>query len=158
MLNQWLVTLFFSLSLCASSSWALAADASDEAGWLSEIRGTPTINVAQPQGGRIARVEAGDSIVTRDGDFVELGLGPKAFLRIGGNSRLNVNSTKPVEMKFEITGGTVIVDAFKLEEKKQSVKIATQAGEISLNRPALVRLDVSTDGAVQVLVQEGVVE
>jgi uncharacterized protein DUF6600 len=84
---------------------------------------------------------AGDALYAGDAANLEIQLGPRAFIRAGANTEIDLTSLDPTFMQFRVTGGHAAFDLNKLP-RGQTIEIDTPNAAFTIDRPGYYRLDV----------------
>lgn len=84
---------------------------------------------------------AGDSLYAGDAANLELEVGPRAFVRAGADTEIDLTALDPTYTQLRMTGGHSALD-LKALPRGQSIEVDTPNGAFTINRPGYYRLDV----------------
>ncbi|MFI5397752.1 MAG: DUF6600 domain-containing protein [Candidatus Binatia bacterium] len=84
---------------------------------------------------------AGDSLYAGDGANFEIQAGPRAFVRAGAATEIDLTSLDPNYTQFRITGGHAALDLKRLPGG-QTIEVDTPNAAFTIDRPGYYRLDV----------------
>ena len=84
---------------------------------------------------------AGDSLYAGDGANLEVQIGPRAFVRAGTATEIDLASLDPGYTQFRITGGHAALD-LKTLPRGQSIEVDSPNAAFTINRPGYYRIDV----------------
>ena len=84
---------------------------------------------------------AGDSLYAGDGANLEVQIGPRAFVRAGTATEIDLTSLDPGYTQFRITGGHAALD-LKTLPRGQSIEVDSPNAAFTINRPGYYRVDV----------------
>lgn len=89
----------------------------------------------------------GDEVYAADGANVELQIGPRAFVRAGGDTQIGLETLDADTMQYEVNGGHVAFDVKRMPPG-QSLEVDTPKASFRLDRPGYYRVDVGDDQTV----------
>ena len=84
---------------------------------------------------------AGDSLYAGDGANLEVQIGPRAFVRAGTATEIDLTSLDPGYTQFRITGGHAALD-LKTLPRGQSIEVDSPNAAFTIDRPGYYRVDV----------------
>jgi Family of unknown function (DUF6600) len=84
---------------------------------------------------------AGDSLYAGDGGNFELQIGPRALVRAGANTAVDLSSLESDYMQFRITGGHAVFD-LKTLPRGQSIEVDSPNAAFTIDGPGYYRVDV----------------
>ncbi len=99
-------------------------------------------------------IDSGDVVVTGATGRLEVLLMPGSFLRVAENTRLAFKNVTD-ELQFDLTSGTIIVEASGVSDDTALVEVGTPRTMVSLLRSGIYRITVSPDGTTNVAVRKG---
>jgi hypothetical protein len=131
-------------------------------GMVNYVEGKPLVFRDDPAEGTklVARnqLTPGESVQTNEGDRAEILLSPGSYLRVAGNSRLDVVKAEFDDMQFKLDRGTAILESASFDKKVHALKVSTPAGEVRVLEKGLYRFQVVADREVEVFVYSGKAE
>jgi hypothetical protein len=136
--TAWLVALAVLLSAGAVFGQSVV---SAQAGLINYIEGQVTLDGKDVvrKAGLYAQVKENGVLKTGEGR-VELLLNPGAFLRMSENSSLRMITTRLIDTRLEVLGGTVLVECAELS-KDNGVTLVYKDSTVTLRKKGLYRLD-----------------
>jgi hypothetical protein len=87
----------------------------------------------------------GDELYADTGGRIELQIGPRAFVRAGGDTQIGLETLDVGYLQFKLTGGRIALDLKQLPEG-QTVEIDTPAAAVIIDEPGYYRVDVDDRG------------
>ncbi|HEX7410402.1 MAG TPA: DUF6600 domain-containing protein [Candidatus Binatia bacterium] len=90
---------------------------------------------------------AGDSLYAGDGANLEVQIGPRAFVRAGTATEIDLTSLDPGYTQFRITGGHAALD-LKALPGGQLIEVDSPNAAFTINRPGYYRVDVDENRTV----------
>jgi uncharacterized protein DUF6600 len=84
---------------------------------------------------------AGDALYAGERANLEVELGPRAFIRAGAETEIDLTTLDPDFLQFRVTGGHAAFDLKKLP-RGQTIEIDTPNGAFTIDRPGYYRVDV----------------
>src|SRR5215831_21409398 len=131
-------------------------------GMVNYVEGKPLVFGDDPAEGTglVARnqLTAGQSVQTNEGDRAEILLSPGSYLRVAGNSRLDIVKAEFDDMQFRLIRGTAILESASFDKKVHALKVYTPAGEVRVLEKGLYRFQVIPDREAEVFVYSGKAE
>jgi hypothetical protein len=100
-------------------------------------------------------LEAGDRVRTASDGRVEILLNPGSYLRLGGNSEVELSNNSLANLEVRLIRGTAIVEATGVEETQLLINISTPHARMSIDRQGLYRLNVVPNDATELIVRKG---
>jgi hypothetical protein len=128
-------------------------------GMVNYVEGAPSLfSGDQDQGSKLAarqQLKAGDRLQTQANDRVELLLSPGSYLRIAGDSQVQVLQNSFEDMHFSLTQGTAILEAAAFDKKVNSMTMSLPSGDLKILENGLYRFQVTPNQPVEVFVYSG---
>jgi hypothetical protein len=100
-------------------------------------------------------LEAGDRVRTAHDGRVEILLNPGSYLRLGGDSEVELSNNSLANLEVRLLRGTAIVEATGVEETQMMINISTPHAKLAIDRQGLYRLNVVPNDATEVIVRKG---
>ena len=100
-------------------------------------------------------LQAGDCVRTANDGRVEILLNPGSYLRVGGNSEVELMNNSLANLEFRLLRGTAVVEASGVEETQMLINISTPHARLAIDRQGLYRLNVVPDDATVLFVRKG---
>lgn len=100
-------------------------------------------------------LEAGDRVRTAFDGRVEILLNPGSYLRLGGDSEVELSNNSLANLEFRLIRGTAVVEASGVEETQMLINISTPHAKLAIDRQGLYRLNVVPNDATEVIVRKG---
>jgi len=100
-------------------------------------------------------LQAGDRVQTASDGRVEILLNPGSYLRVGGNSEVELSDNSLSNLEFRLLRGTAVVEASGVEETQMLINISTPHAKLAIDRQGLYRLNVVPDNATVLIVRKG---
>ena len=100
-------------------------------------------------------LQAGDRVQTASDGRVEILLNPGSYLRVGGNSEVELSNNSLSNLEFRVLRGTAVVEASGVEETQMLINISTPHARLAIDRQGLYRLNVVPDDATVLIVRKG---
>lgn len=132
---------------------------SAKAGGINYIEGSVAKMPLGGVGRRIGRgdsIEVGDRISTAEDGRAEVLLNPGSFLRIGGNTAFEFNSTDLENLVITLDRGSAMFEM--LATRDFMATVLTPKGRILLVNSGIYRIDVAENGVAELFVWEGLAE
>ena len=98
-------------------------------------------------------LEVGDRVSTAANGKVEILLNPGSFLRLGGTSSFEFNTTSLDDLELRLDSGSAILEVFAADEFKVNVK--TPSAMYSLVKSGIFRIDIPADKTSTLKVWKG---
>jgi hypothetical protein len=100
-------------------------------------------------------LDAGDIVQTGTDGRIELLLNPGSYLRIAGNSEVQLVNASLDDLRLKLIRGSAIVEATGASGARLQMLIETPQTELTIDRNGLYRIDVASDGKTEVAVYKG---
>jgi hypothetical protein len=100
-------------------------------------------------------LEAGDRVRTATDGRVEILLNPGSYLRMGGDSEVELSNNSLANLEVRLIRGTAIVEASGVEETQMLINISTPHAKLAIDRQGLYRLNVVPNDATELIVRKG---
>ncbi|HEX3248101.1 MAG TPA: FecR family protein [Pyrinomonadaceae bacterium] len=100
-------------------------------------------------------LEAGDSVRTSNDGRVEILLNPGSYLRVGGNSEVELSDNTLSNLEVRLLRGTAIVEATGADGVELNISISTPHTKLAIVRQGLYRLNVVPEDATELIVRKG---
>ncbi|HEY5401369.1 MAG TPA: FecR family protein [Pyrinomonadaceae bacterium] len=100
-------------------------------------------------------LETGDRVRTATDGRVEILLNPGSYLRLGGDSEVELANNSLANLELRLIRGTAIVEAAGVEETQMLINISTPHARLAIDRQGLYRLNVVPDDATELIVRKG---
>jgi hypothetical protein len=97
----------------------------------------------------------GDRVRTAYDGRVEILLNPGSFLRVGGNSEVELSNNSLANLELRLIKGTAIVEATGLDGVELNINISTPHTKIAIVRHGLYRVSVVPGNATELIVRKG---
>ena len=100
-------------------------------------------------------LEAGDRVRTASDGRVEILLNPGSYLRVGGNSEVELSDNTLANLEVRLLRGTAIVEATGADGLELNINISTPHAKLAIVRQGLYRLNVVPEDATELIVRKG---
>jgi FecR-like protein len=100
-------------------------------------------------------LNSGDRVRTAADGRVEILLNPGSYLRLGGNSEVELLDNTLANLEFRLLRGTAIVEATGADGLELNIGISTPHTHLAIVRQGLYRLNVVPDDATELIVRKG---
>src|ERR1051325_7451713 len=100
-------------------------------------------------------LSAGDRVRTSYDGRVEILLNPGSYLRVGGNSEIELSDNTLANLKVKLLRGTAIVEATGADGLELNINISTPHTKLAIVRQGLYRLNVIPNDATELIVRKG---
>ena len=100
-------------------------------------------------------LNAGDRIRTESDGRVEILLNPGSYLRVGGDSEIELSNNTLANLEVRLLRGTAIVEATGADELELNINISTPHTNFAIVRQGLYRLNVVPGDATELIVRKG---
>lgn len=100
-------------------------------------------------------LEAGDRVRTAYDGRVEILLNPGAYLRVGGDSEVELSNNSLENLEVRLLRGTAIVEATGAEGLELNINISTPHTKLAIVRHGLYRLSILPGDATELIVRKG---
>ncbi len=140
------------LSAAAGDRYVITA----KAGVVNVVEGTVTVVRMKEKSGLLLKgdmLDVGDRVSTSENGRAEILLNPGSFLRLGGNSTFEFNTTSLDNLELKLDSGSAIFEVFAADEFK--VSVVTPVAIYSLIKSGVYRIDVSGNSSATLRVWKG---
>ena len=100
-------------------------------------------------------LDAGDRVRTAYDGRVEILLNPGSYLRVGGNSEVELSNNALDNLEVRLLRGTAIVEATGMDGLDLNINISTPHTKLAIVRQGLYRLNVVPGDATELIVRKG---
>jgi hypothetical protein len=100
-------------------------------------------------------LEAGDRVRTAYDGRVEILLNPGSYLRVGGDSEVELSDNTLSNLEVKLLRGTAIVEATGADGLDLNISISTPHTRLAIVRQGLYRLNVVPGDATELIVRKG---
>jgi hypothetical protein len=100
-------------------------------------------------------LDAGDRVRTAFDGRVEILLNPGSYLRVGGNSEVELSDNTLENLELRLIRGTAIVEATGADGLELNINISTPHTKLAIVRQGLYRLNVVPGDATELIVRKG---
>src|SRR6185503_17286148 len=100
-------------------------------------------------------LNAGDRVRTSYDGRVEILLNPGSYLRVGGNSEVELSDNTLENLEVRLIRGTAIVEATGADGLELNINISTPHTNFAIVRQGLYRLSVVPGDATELIVRKG---
>jgi hypothetical protein len=100
-------------------------------------------------------LDAGDRVRTANNGRVEILLNPGSYLRLGGDSEVELSNNSLENLEVRLLRGTAIVEATGADDLDLNINISTPHTKIAIVRQGLYRLNVVPENATELIVRKG---
>jgi FecR protein len=100
-------------------------------------------------------LEAGDRVKTASDGRVEILLNPGTYLRVGGNSEVELSNNSLDNLQVRLLRGIAIVEATGADGLELNIGISTPHTKLAIVRHGLYRLNVIPEDATELIVRKG---
>jgi FecR protein len=100
-------------------------------------------------------LNSGDRVRTDYDGRVEILLNPGAYLRLGGNSEIELVDNSLANLEVRLLRGTAIVEATGADGLELNIGISTPHTRLAIVRQGLYRLNVIPEDATELIVRKG---
>jgi len=100
-------------------------------------------------------LNSGDRVRTSNDGRVEILLNPGSYLRVGGNSEVELSDNNLSNLEVRLLRGTAIVEATGVDGLDLNINISTPHTKLAIVRQGLYRLNVVPDDATELIVRKG---
>jgi hypothetical protein len=100
-------------------------------------------------------LRSGDRVRTAGDGRVEILLNPGSYLRVGGNSEVELMDNSLASLEIRLWRGTAIVEATGADGVELNIGISTPHTRVAIVRQGLYRLHVIPDDATELIVRKG---
>ena len=132
---------------------------SAKAGGINAISGQATVRGRSDSGWEQLMItdnlNAGDHVRTAFDGRVEILLNPGSYLRVGGNTEVELSNNSLANLEVKLVKGTAIVEATGVDGVELNINISTPHTKIAIVRHGLYRLSVIPGNATELIVRKG---
>jgi len=100
-------------------------------------------------------LRSGDRVRTARDGRVEILLNPGSYLRVGGNSEVELLDNSLASLEIRLWRGTAIVEATGADGVELNIGVSTPHTRVAIVRQGLYRLHVIPDDATELIVRKG---
>jgi hypothetical protein len=100
-------------------------------------------------------LNSGDRVRTSNDGRVEILLNPGSYLRVGGNSEVELSDNTLANLEVRLLRGTAIVEAAGADDIELNISISTPHTKLAIVRQGLYRLNVVPEDATELIVRKG---
>jgi uncharacterized membrane protein YgcG len=100
-------------------------------------------------------LDAGDRVRTANDGRVEILLNPGSYLRLGGDSEVELSNNSLENLEVRLLRGTAIVEATGADDLDLNINISTPHTRLAIVRHGLYRLNVVPENATELIVRKG---
>ena len=100
-------------------------------------------------------LNAGDRVRTADDGRIEILLNPGSYLRVGGNSEVELLDNSLENLEVRLLRGTAIVEATGADGLELNIGITTPHAKLAIVRQGLYRLNVVPEDGTELIVRKG---
>lgn len=100
-------------------------------------------------------LDAGDRVRTDFDGRVEILLNPGSYLRVGGDSEVELSNNSLENLEVRLLRGTAIVEATGADGLELNINISTPHTRLAIVRQGLYRLSVVPEDATELIVRKG---
>src|SRR5215212_7866790 len=100
-------------------------------------------------------LDAGDRVRTANDGRVEILLNPGSYLRVGGDSEVELSNNSLANLEFRLLRGTAIVEATGADGVDLNINISTPHTKLAIVRHGLYRLNVVPNNTTELIVRKG---
>ena len=100
-------------------------------------------------------LDAGDRVRTEFDGRVEILLNPGSYLRLGGDSEVELKNNTLENLEVRLLRGTAIVEATGADDLDLNINISTPHTKLAIVRHGLYRLNVVPENATELIVRKG---
>ena len=131
---------------------------SAKAGGINAVSGQATVNRGTSGWDQLSvtdDLEAGDRVRTAYDGRVEILLNPGSYLRVGGDSEVELSNNSLDNLEVRLMRGTAIVEATGADGLELNIGISTPHTKLAIVRHGLYRLSVLPGDATELIVRKG---
>ena len=100
-------------------------------------------------------LNSGDRVRTSSDGRIEILLNPGSYLRIGGNSEVELSDNTLSNLEVRLLRGTAIVEATGVDGLELNISISTPHAKLAIVRQGLYRLNVVPEDNTELIVRKG---
>lgn len=143
------------LSLAQSRRFVISA----KAGGINAVTGQATVHAKGGSDWQQLAItddlDAGDRVRTGHDGRVEILLNPGSFLRVGGNTEIELANNSLSNLEVRLVKGTAIVEATGADGVELNINISTPHTRLAIVRQGLYRLNVVPGDTTELIVRKG---
>ena len=132
---------------------------SAKAGGINAITGQAAFTPGVMATGSVLSItddlNAGDRVRTGYDGRIEILLNPGSYLRVGGNSEVELMDNTLENLEVRLLRGTAIVEATGADELELNIGISTPHMKLAIVRQGLYRLSIIPGDATELIVRKG---
>ena len=131
---------------------------SAKAGGINAISGQASVHSRGGEWQQLSITDdlnAGDRVRTAYDGRVEILLNPGSYLRVGGNSEIELSNNSLDNLEVRLMRGTAIVEATGADGLELNINISTPHTKIAIVRHGLYRVSVLPGDATELIVRKG---
>jgi FecR protein len=132
---------------------------SAKAGGINAITGQATVRAKSDSDWQQLMVtddlNAGDRVRTGYDGRIEILLNPGSYLRVGGDSEVELSDNTLANLELRLTKGTAVVEATGVDGVELNINISTPHTRIAIVRHGLYRVSVVPGNATELVVRKG---
>src|SRR5215217_8735059 len=132
---------------------------SAKAGGINAVTGEASVHPRGESDWQLLMVtddlEAGDRVRTAYDGRVEILLNPGSYLRVGGNSEVELSNNSLSNLEVRLLRGTAIVEATGADGLELNINISTPHAKLAIVRQGLYRLNVVPGDGTELIVRKG---
>lgn len=132
---------------------------SAKAGGINAITGQADVHLKGESGWQQLTItddlEAGDRVRTANDGRVEILLNPGSYLRVGGDSEVELSDNTLSNLEVRLLRGTAVVEATGADGLELNINISTPHTRLAIVRQGLYRLNVVPGDATELIVRKG---
>jgi hypothetical protein len=132
---------------------------SAKAGGINAITGQATVRGNADSSWQTLMItddlNAGDRVRTDFDGRVEILLNPGSYLRVGGNSEVELSNNSLSNLEVKLVKGTAIVEATGADGLELNINVSTPHTKIAIVRHGLYRVSVIPGDATELIVRKG---
>ena len=132
---------------------------SAKAGGINAITGDASVHSRGESGWQQLMItddlDAGDRVRTAYDGRVEILLNPGSYLRVGGDSEVELSNNTLSNLEVRLLRGTAIVEATGADGLELNINISTPHTKLAIVRQGLYRLNVVPGDATELIVRKG---
>lgn len=100
-------------------------------------------------------LDAGDRVRTAMDGRIEILLNPGSYLRLGGDSEVELSNNSLSNLEVRLLRGTAIVEATGADDLELNINISTPHAKLAIVRHGLYRLNVVPNDGTELIVRKG---
>ena len=132
---------------------------SAKAGGINAITGQASVHSRGETDWQVLSItddlESGDRVRTANDGRVEILLNPGSYLRLGGDSEVELSNNTLENLEVRLLRGTAIVEATGADDLDLNINISTPHTKLAIVRQGLYRLNVVPENATELIVRKG---